>query len=162
MPGESKRETELVVGDFVVVARLGFGSERLRLFFTDNRIIAAHIGKRGAGAITGASFFGWLSGAMEDIFKRGKESVSQRGIEKHTASEILAMDRDNFEIKYGEVISGELVQGEFNTVIRLLTGNDKFEFRTGKSFDHVVALMRRFLGERIEVQRLSGTRSHVD
>jgi hypothetical protein len=153
LPGESKRETELVVGDFVVVARLGFGSERLRLFFTDNRIIAAHIGKRGAGAITGA---------MEDIFKRGKESVSQRGIEKHTASEILAMDRDNFEIKYGEVISGELVQGEFNTVIRLLTGNDKFEFRTGKSFDHVVALMRRFLGERIEVQRLSGTRSHVD
>jgi hypothetical protein len=124
-------------------------------------MIVAHIGKRGAGAVTGVSFFGWLSGALEDVFKRGRESVSHGALKTRSAREILAMDKDNFDVKYTEVVRGELIQEEFHTIIRLLTGSDKFEFQTGKSFDQLVLIMKRFLGVKISVQRASRA-SQVD
>jgi hypothetical protein len=134
----------------------------LRLFFTDSRILVVHVGKRGAGALAGISFFGLLSGAVEDLFKRGKESVSLRGLETLSPDEILSMDRDNFDVKYADVISAELVEEEFQTVVRLLTGEEKLEFRTGLKFDDLASLMREFLADRLNVRRASDTGSRVD
>lgn len=152
---------EKIVGEIQVVARLAMGSERLRLFFTDRRIVLAHVGKRGAGAVSVTNFFGWLSGGVEDLFKRGRESVRQRGVQSLTPAEILALDRDNFDVKYMEVVSGEVIQEEFSTVIRLLTTDNKLEFRTGKRFADVVSMLKPFLGERLSI-RDSLSASRVD
>jgi hypothetical protein len=143
---------EKIVGEIQVVARLAMGSERLRLFFTDRRMILAHVGKRGAGAVSVTNFFGWLSGGVEDLFKRGKESVSQRGVQTLTPAEILALDRDNFDVKYTGVVSGEVVHEEFSTVIRLLTTDEKLEFRTGKRFEDVVSMIKPFLGQKLNIR----------
>jgi hypothetical protein len=156
-----KAGSEPVLGDVPVVAQLAMGSERLRLFFTGSRILVVHVGKRGAAALAGTTFFGWFSGAVEDIFKRGKESVTKTGLETLTPEQILATDRENFDIKYTEVVSAELVEEEFYTVIRLLTGKDKLEFHTGKSFDYVASLMREFLADRMVVHRAPPTESRV-
>jgi len=152
---------EKIVGEIQVVARLTMGSERLRLFFTDRRIIFAHVGKRGAGAVSVTNFFGWLSGGVEDLLKRGRESVSQRGVQSRTPAQILALDRDNFDVKYTDVVSGEVVQEEFSTVIRLLSTNDKLEFRTGKRFEDVVSMLKPFLGQKLSIRDSLGT-SRVD
>ena len=152
---------EKIVGEIQVVARLTMGSERLRLFFTDRRIILAHVGKRGAGAVSVTNFFGWLSGGVEDLFKRGRESVSQRGVQSRTPAQILALDRDNFDVKYTDVVSGEVVQEEFSTVIRLLSTDDKLEFRTGKRFEDVVSMLKPFLGQKLSIRDSLDT-SRVD
>jgi hypothetical protein len=152
---------EKIVGDIQVVARLAMGSERLRLFFTDRRMILAHVGKRGAGAVSVTSFFGWLSGGVEDLFKRGRESVNQRGVQSRAPAQILALDKDNFDVNYTEVVSGEVVQEEFSTVIRFLTTNDKLEFRTGKRFEDVVSMIKPFLGQKLSIRDTFGS-SRVD
>ena len=152
---------EKIVGEIQVVARLAMGSERLRLFFTDRRMILAHVGKRGAGAVSVTNFFGWLSGGVEDLFKRSRESVSQRGVQSRTPDQILALDGDNFDVKYAEVVSGEVVQEEFSTVIRLLTTDDKLEFRTGKRFEDVVSMLKPFLGQKLSIRDSLST-SRVD
>jgi hypothetical protein len=156
-----KAGSEPVLGDVPVVAQLAMGSERLRLFFTGSRILVVHVGKRGAAALAGTTFFGWLSGAVEDIFKRGKESVTKTGLEALTPDQILATDRENFDIKYTDVVEAELVEEEFYSVIRLLTVREKLEFRTGKSFEYVASLMGEFLADRMVVHRAPPTESRV-
>lgn len=153
MAAESREGVdEKIVGEIPVVARLAFGSERLRLFLTDRRMIIAHVGKRGAAAVTVTSFFGWLSGAVEDIFKRSRESVSQRGIETRSPDQIMALDKDNFDVKYTEVVSAEIVLEEFSTKIMLLTGKDKLELRTGFSPEKVASLMKPLIGDRLSIR----------
>jgi hypothetical protein len=73
----------------------------------------------------------------------------------------LATDRENFDIKYTDVVEAELVEEEFYSVIRLLTVREKLEFRTGKSFDYVASLMGEFLADRMAVQRAPKTEPRV-
>src|SRR2546422_5407376 len=110
-------EDEFVMGDIQVLAGLKMGSERLRLFFTPTRILVAHIGKRGVGSQAMGSFFGWLSGAIEDIFRSGKESFTKRESKMSTPKDILASARS-------EEHTSEL-QSRLHLVCRLLLEKKK-------------------------------------
>src|SRR2546426_8120926 len=99
-PEESRRgltpmveEPERVLGEISAFARLAIGSERLRFFFTNRRIIVAPLGKRGAGL--GFSFLGKIGSRLEDLFKGGREASTKRRLEPLGPAEILAPTKEN-------------------------------------------------------------------
>ncbi len=120
--------SEVLVGELRVNTRLMLGSERLRLLFTDTRLIVDHAGKRGAGAVAGTSILGRLSGALEDLFRSGGESARRRGIRNMSPGQVLRSHRDNFAIKYSEVVGVTVAQTLTVHGITILTRDDKFEF----------------------------------
>lgn len=139
-----------MLGEIPIFARLAIGSEKLRLFVTNKRMIIAHVGKRGAGALAATSFFGRLSAAVEDLFKSGREYKRRKALE-HGPDSILAADKDNFPISYGEVVS-VLVQGTSGlTRISVLTKDDKFEFSSLWRPEKVVDLLHGPLGPKLSV-----------
>ncbi len=131
------------------------GSERLRLLFTDTRLIVDHAGKRGAGAVAGTSILGRLSGALEDLFRSGGESARRRGIRNMSPGQVLRSHRDNFAIKYSEVVGVTVAQTLTVHGITILTRDDKFEFTTQARFNDVVELFTKTLSEKLSVRRLS-------
>jgi len=143
------------VGELRVNTRLMLGSERLRLLFTNTRLIADHAGKRGAGAVAGTSILGRLSGALEDLFKSGGESARRRGIRNMSPDQVLRSHRDNFAIKYSEVVGVTVAQTLTVHGITILTRDDKFEFTTQARFNDVVELFTKTLSEKLSVRRLS-------
>jgi len=140
---------EAVLADVPVTASLYLSSERLRMFFTQKRIILAHIGKRGVASPALASFFGRLSGALEDLFKSGKESVAKRGLKGASPDQILALDKDNFSINYDDVVTVE-VSG-FGTLYRIVmvTKDEKLRFTTRAS-PEFLKLLTQYLGEKVK------------
>ena len=142
---------EMVLGEIAATAKLSMGSERLRLFFTQTRIIVAHIGKRGVGAPALASFFGRLSGALEDIFRSGKESVAKRGLGESSPEEILAADRDNFFVNYGDVVSVDLFLSQTLSSLVMVTKDDKFRFTTRSTSGVLLELLEKTLGAKVRV-----------
>jgi hypothetical protein len=142
---------ELLLGEVMVVARLRVGSERLRLFFTQTRIILAHIGKRGVGSPAMGSFFGGLSRAVEDVFRSGRESVSKRGLKTSTPGEILAADKDNFSISYPDVVSVDVDLAAPLVDFTILTKDDKYHFIATSSGDFPLDLLRQVLGEKVKL-----------
>jgi len=147
--------SELLVGELRVNTRLMLGSERLRLLFTNTRLIVDHAGKRGAGAVAGTSILGRLSGALEDLFKSGGESARRRGIRNMSPDQVLRSHRDNFAIKYSEVVGVTVAQTLTVHGITILTRDDKFEFTTQARFNDVVELFTKTLSEKLSVRRLS-------
>ena len=147
--------SEVLVGELRVNTRLMLGSERLRLLFTDTRLIVDHAGKRGAGAVAGTSILGRLSGALEDLFKSGGESARRRGIRNMSPDQVLRSHRDNFAIKYSEVVGVTVAQTLTVHGITILTRDDKFEFTTQARFNDVVELFTKTLSEKLSVRRLS-------
>ncbi len=145
----------MLVGELRVNTRLMLGSERLRLLFTDTRLIVDHAGKRGAGAVAGTSILGRLSGALEDLFKSGGESARRRGIRNMSPGQVLRSHRDNFAIKYSEVVGVTVAQTLTVHGITILTRDDKFEFTTQARFNDVVELFTKTLSEKLSVRRLS-------
>ena len=145
----------MLVGELRVNTRLMLGSERLRLLFTDTRLIVDHAGKRGAGAVAGTSILGRLSGALEDLFRSGGESARRRGIRNMSPGQVLRSHRDNFAIKYSEVVGVTVVQTLTVHGITILTRDDKFEFTTQARFNDVVELFTKTLSEKLSVRRLS-------
>jgi len=143
------------VGELRVNTRLMLGSERLRLLFTNTRLIVDHAGKRGAGAVAGTSILGRLSGALEDLFKSGGESARRRGIRNMSPDQVLRSHRDNFAIKYSEVVGVTVAQTLTVHGITILTRDDKFEFTTQARFNDVVELFTKTLSEKLSVRRLS-------
>jgi hypothetical protein len=146
----SDRE-ELVLGEAVVVARLRMGSERLRLFFTQTRIIVAHIGKRGVGSPAMGSLFGGLSSALEDVFRSGRESVSKRGLKTSTPGEILAADKDNFSIGYQDVVSVDVDLAAPFAGFTIVTKDDKYRFLATGPGDLLLDLLRKVIGEKVRL-----------
>jgi len=144
---------ETVRSEIPVVSRLAIGSERLRLFLTDKRILVAHVGKRGTAAVATASLFGRLSSVIEDLFKRGKESMTKRTDQMRPA-DILATDKDNFSIGYDEVVSVRLVEAPYLTLITMVTTQDKLEFSTSLSLDNVLEAFEELLTGKLDVDRL--------
>jgi hypothetical protein len=142
---------ELLLGEAVVVTRLRMGSERLRLFFTQTRIILAHIGKRGVGSPAMGSFFGGLSGALEDLFRSGRESVSKRGLKTLTPGEILAADKDNFSINYQDVVSVDVDLAAPLAHFTILTKDDKYHFIATGPGDVLLDLLRKVMGEKVKL-----------
>jgi hypothetical protein len=141
--------SEAVLGEIPVSAKLALGSERLRLFVTSTRIIVARVGKRGAGAVATTSLFGRLSGALEDFFKSGRESLGARGMEGLTPDEILASNKDNFYIRVGDVVSVNVVKMGSRSWLTLVTVSEKLEFLTSQEFLKVVELLETILGGKV-------------
>jgi hypothetical protein len=146
----SDRE-ESLLGEIVVVAKLRMGSERLRLFFTQTRIILAHIGKRGVGSSAMGSFFGGLSRAVEDVFRSGRESVSKRGLSTSTPRGILAADKDNFSISYEDIVSVDVDLSAPLTDFTILTKDDKYHFTATGPGDFPLDLFRKVMGEKVKL-----------
>ncbi len=143
--------SETVLGEIHVVAKLEMGSERLILFPTDVRIIVARVGKRGTGQMAGVGMLGRLSGALEDLFKGGRESVSKRNLSSLSPREILASHRDNFAISYSEVVRVDVRRETLTTRITILTNRDKLELSTGDSLDKIKNALGKTLGSKMSV-----------
>src|SRR6266480_857410 len=140
---------EPILGEIPVVTKLALGSERMSLFMTDSRILVVHVGKRGAGAAVSINLLGRLSGALENLFKSGKESVGKRRMKSAGVKEILAADRDNFSIKFDEVVNVTITQGARLTGLMILTQNDKFEFSTHLPYATIAELFTPSLGPKL-------------
>jgi hypothetical protein len=143
--------SEAVLGEIHVVAKLEMGSERLILFPTDTRIIVARVGKRGTGEIAGIGMFGRLSGVLEDLFKGGRESLSNRSLGSLNPGKILASHRDNFAISYDEVVRVDVRRESLTTRITILTNQDKLELSTGASLDKIEKVLGKSLGNKLTV-----------
>ncbi len=69
--------------------------------------------------------------------------------------QVLRSHRDNFAIKYSEVVGVTVVQTLTVHGITILTRDDKFEFTTQARFNDVVELFTKTLSEKLSVRRLS-------
>ncbi|TMI43598.1 hypothetical protein E6H19_09330 [Candidatus Bathyarchaeota archaeon] len=146
-------KTETVLGEIPVIARLQLGSEHLTLIPTDTRIIVVYRGKRGAGALATGQLFGGLSGAFEDLFKSGKESLARpRGFQ--SPKEILASSKDNFAIGLDEIVRVEVEETSHLVDLTILTRNEKLEFSARLRFDRVVELLGKIVGDKMFSRRL--------
>jgi len=146
--------SEEVTGVIPAVARLTLGSERLNLYVTNRRIIVAHIGKRGAGAVVGTTFLGRLSGAFEDLLKSGRESRSRGRLDSSKPMDILRADKDNFPLLFEEVVRVDVDEGPGNVGISVLSRDEKFEFFTKMDIDGVLGLLSDGLGVKLRARRL--------
>jgi hypothetical protein len=145
---------EVWMGELAVNSGLRMGSERLRLLFTNSRLLVDHIGKRGAGAAAGTNILGQLSSALEDLFKSGRESAARKDVRSLTPDRVLIMHRDNFAVDYKEVVGVTVVQTVTLTRITILTGGDKFEFSSRARFENIVQQFKNTLRDKLTVQRL--------
>lgn len=145
----SENIDELVLDEIVVSARLSIGLQRLRLIFTSKRLIVAHVGKRGGGALALTSFIGFLANGLEDLVKSGRESAKKKKLKQATPQEILESDKDNFEISYREIISVKVTLRDVQTLILLLTGKDKLEFHTGASAERIKSVLDKVLRDKL-------------
>src|SRR5713226_1618078 len=116
--GEMEQEnSERLLGDFPVTSRLSFGLERLKLFVTNQRLLIAHLSKRGSGS-AGTTFLGRLGGALEDLFKSPRESLNTKNLARRDPEGILASNRGNFAIGLHEIINISLAGiGGFTLVV---------------------------------------------
>ena len=142
------------IGELPVTARLLFGSERLRLGFTTNRIIVSRVGKRGSGAVIGTSLLGRIGEAFEDLFKSGRESLGKKNIEEMSPFQVLRARKDNFAIDYGEIVNVAVEQTVTLNKIVILTGADKFEFTCPSRFAVIVETFRNRLADKLTIQKL--------
>ncbi len=143
---------ETLIDEIPVTVRLSMGSERLRLFLTGTRMIVAHAGKRGTGALATTSFFGRLSSVVEDLFKGGKESLRKKTLERMSPSEILSADKDNFSIAYDEIVSVSLEKAPYTTLMTILTREEKLEFSTPLGFDELTRALERVLEAKLAIK----------
>jgi hypothetical protein len=147
-------KTETVLGEIPVIARLQLGSEHLTLVPTETRIIVVHLGKRGTGALATGQFFGGLSGAIEDLFKTGKESLARQRQETPTAQKILESNKDNFAIGLDEIVRVDVRETPGLVALTILTKNEKLELSARWRFDHVAELLGKILGEKLVLHKL--------
>ena len=147
---------ETVKGEVPVIMKLNVGSERLDLIFTNSRLIVARVGKRGATSTASLPIWAALSGGIDGLFKRRKESSKMKKAGTLTPERILAADKENFPVLYDHIVSVELTLTETGrTEITILTRDDKFNFSTGLSTQKVLALFKENLGTKLSIKRPS-------
>ena len=142
---------EAVIGEIPVLAKLGIGAERLHLYLTGGRLIVAHGGKQGLGALATMPLLGKLGAGLEGLVKGKRESSKRRGIEKLTPERILAADKDNFYFNYRDIVRIELEELLRSVRIIVLTKDDKLELFTFTDLDSAADLFRERLGEKVVV-----------
>ena len=103
----------------------------------------------------GTSLFGRIGEAFEDLFRGGRESFGKKKIAEMSPAQVLRAHKDNFEIKYGEVVSVALQQTETQNKITILTEVDKFEFTCPLRFALIVERFKTKLGDRLTVQKFA-------
>src|SRR5207237_8507936 len=74
--------SEHVLGSIQVTANIRAGSEVLKLFFTETRIIVAHVGKRGMGSLPATSIIGKWGAGFEGLLRSPSESRKKRKMEQ--------------------------------------------------------------------------------
>jgi len=145
--GNGARTAEKVLGQIHAYTRLTHGQERLRIVFTANRVIVAHLGKRGISAGATASLLGRMGQGLEDIILTGRERAKTLG---KAPQQILGMDKENFEIPYDEIVSLDY-QDESRLVI--ITPNDKFELVSQAPMaPDLLDELHRVLGQRMKIR----------
>lgn len=146
---------EIILGEIPVSTRLVIGSERMRLIFTNTRLIIDHVGKRGSAAVAGMSILGRLSSVFEDLFKSGGEAMSKRATRKWGPEEILRSHKDNFAIRHDEIVDVTITRTSMLLKMSLLTRDDKFELSTVARFDRTLELLNKTIPEKVHVQTIS-------
>jgi hypothetical protein len=149
-----EKEDERVLGEIAVTARLPMGFERLRLYFTDRRIIVGHLGKVGAGSIAPTFMLGSIGSALGGLFGRKRPpQKTKSGLP--SPGRILASRSDNFSILFDEIVSVDLSRESFKNTIAILSKNDKFDFVSPSRFDQVVSLFENGLRDKLRVHKPS-------
>jgi hypothetical protein len=136
--------SEKVLGELYATTKLAHGYERLRVVFTAQRIVIAHLGKRGISAAATTSFFGGAGPGVEDLLLSGRERAKRRS---NSPKEILDMDKDNFGISYDEIVS---LDCRHDQRLTLVTSSDKFDlFILNPMPSHLIHELRQILGLRM-------------
>ena len=133
-----------------MTARLPMGFERLRLYFTDRRIIVGHLGKMGAGSVAPTFMFGSIGSALGGLFGRKGASKNKRS-GNPSPGKILASHPDNFSIIFDEIISVQLTHESDKNSIAILSKNDKFDFASRSRFELVRSLFENALKDKVRV-----------
>ena len=144
---------EKILGEIIAFARLAIGLERLRLIFTGERMIVAHVGKRGGSAAPFSSLAGFLAAGLEDLFKGGRESVTKKTKKTDSIEKILRIDKDNFSIRYRDIVRVELDEYEGRMRIMVLSKDDKFQFISGTSAERLREIVGNALGAKLSTRR---------
>lgn len=150
-PGNESKEE--IVGEVPVSGRLALGTERLKLYLTNQRLIFARLGKRGTGALATSSLLGKLGGALEDLLQGGKESFKKKRTPASSPQEILDADKDNFPLTYSDVVRIELDPLGGLVGIMVLTKDDKLEFVTPMDFEKLLSIFQGVLPGKVSVRR---------
>jgi len=151
---EEDRPEELW-SELPVQARLSAGSERLTLYFTSKRVLVAHGVKWGSGSMAASSFLGGLGGLVRGL-RRERKPQAKPELDGFSARRILAADKDNFSIAYGEFVKVVVTEPDDPrglTGISLLTGRDKLELTSQSGVGRVAESFRRGLGEKVGIQK---------
>ncbi len=143
--------SEQVVGDILVIAQLSMGYQRLRLYFTNRRIIASHLTKVGAGSVAPTFMFGSIGNALGGLLGR-KKGRAKSTSQYPGPDRILAAHKSNFFIALDEIVSVNLTRGTYKNSIALLSKNDKYEFTSPARFDKIRLLFENALPDRVQVQ----------
>ncbi|HEX4920369.1 MAG TPA: hypothetical protein VFV92_06470 [Candidatus Bathyarchaeia archaeon] len=153
---ESHTGSEHVLGSINVQAEITAGVESLKIFFTETRMILAHVSKRGLGSATGVTLLGRLGSGFEGLLRGPSESrrkkKTERGSQGMDPQEILNIDKNNFEISYDEVVQVLLERTPYSVEIMMLTRDDKFRFSTREDSAKVLKLFQEPLTTKIEIR----------
>lgn len=152
-----EKSSERVLGEIAVTVKLSMGFEKLSLFFTDQRIIASHQSKIGAGSIAPTFMLGCLGNALGSLFGRRKSPSRRSKSEYPSAEKILANDKSNFSIFFEEIVSVNLMRGTYKNTITLLSKTYKYDFSSTARFDHVRRLFQDALGDKVQLHTESET-----
>jgi hypothetical protein len=152
-PSDVQKPLEKIFGELTVLAGLSMGRERLKLYFTNRRILAAHMGKRG-GTAAATTFFGALGSVIEPLFRRTR--TGDKGSQP-SPGEILRWHRDNFQVPYSEIVALSLDVGEFKTTITMVTQTDKLRFDLPGKLPEVLSReLKTMLGDRMTSKKAAG------
>jgi hypothetical protein len=150
---DGKSPEEKILGEIAVVAKLAMGAERLRLIFTNERILIARVGKRTGSAAPFTSIFGVLAAGLEDLFKGGRESLRKRASRDATPLQLLESDPDNLSVRYSEVVMMEVREDDL-TRITLVSKDEKLELVSGASAKRLKDILGNLLGEKLSISRV--------
>jgi len=143
---------EPIIGEIPVYTQLALGTEHLRLFLTNKRLIIARVGKRGAGALAGLSLLGKFSAGLEGLFGR-KTLPKSKGLQGPQPETILGADKDNFYIAYEDIVRVEVEESSSRVGFLVLTTNDKLNFQTSIGMERVFELLNSALGAKVTARR---------
>ena len=97
--------------------------------------------------------FGGLGSGVDSVLRGGKEAISLRNLDSMGPEKILAHDKENFAIPYGDVVQLEVIEDPHFTGLILVTVDNKFEFFADKKIDQVLELLQPKLSSKIRIIR---------
>ena len=137
---------ESVVGIVPANARLGVGFEQLQLIVTDRRIVVVHKAKKGAGGLASILILGGHSGVFADPNKPTLALERKKRFQNVDVEKVLASNKDNFSVRYSEMISVELDDGPDATRMSLITGRISSSFSRAWRLEKSRIFLKSILG----------------